>query len=86
MKKFWGKKYWSESLYLNEVLENFTYTKDGGIEVDEEDIRKMFLIGPKLNTEYVGLLTGFNDKNTFEDMNSFITYSETFNVYQDGKI
>lgn len=31
-------------------------------------------------------IMGFRDYNVFEDTNEFITYSEIFNVYQDGKI
>ena len=75
MKKYWGKKEWSETLYLSEELVEYNgeYERSG---IDEYCLEPVdFLYG-----------FGFNDRNLFEDTNSFITYSEIFNIYQLGKI
>ena len=72
MKKYWGKKDWSESLYLAEF-----YDDKGKIEKTE------YCVGFPFNWDSY---LGFKDKNTFEDTNEFITYSESFNIYQIGKI
>ena len=81
MKKYWGKREWSETLYLSEVFEPDAFDKDGNL--DESKAWNEYYIGMKFDWHKI---MGFNDTNTFEDTNDFITYSETFNVYQAGKI
>lgn len=79
MKKYWGKKSWNESLYY------VKFTREM-FDSDEEFERLGFSgydYGGKFNWDHI---IGFNDKNTFEDTNDFITYSEIFNIYQFGKI
>ena len=78
MKKYWGKKDWSESLYLNHV-----YEEDEDGYVHDEPFMSIFDLGMKF--DWLKII-GFNDHNNFEDTNDFITYSETFNIYQAGKI
>ena len=79
MKKYWGKREWSESLYyVNITREMF----------DDDDEYERFGFsgyeaGEKFDWRHI---MGFDDKNTFEDTNDFITYSEIFNIYQFGKI
>lgn len=36
MKKYFGKKEWSETLYLSDVFDESTIKKNGEIEIDEE--------------------------------------------------
>ena len=79
MKKFHGKREWSESLYYDRVT--------------EEDIAEFEWIGMDPRDGYFTPgwfdwehFFGFKDRNTFDDTNSFLTYSEIFNIYQHGKI
>jgi hypothetical protein len=78
MKKYWGKKEWSESLYLNDVYEE---DEDGYVE--DEPAFSVFDLGMMFDWLKV---IGFNDRNTFEDTNDFITYSEDFEAFRNGKI
>lgn len=81
MKKYFGKKEWSETLYLSDVFDEGTIKKNG--EIDEEKVKHEYYIGMRFDWDKI---MGFRDYNVFEDTNEFITYSEIFNVYQDGKI
>lgn len=79
MKKYRGKKDWSESLYFSKLT--------------QEDIDKLELIDETPYEGFVAPgffdeehYMGFIDHNVFEDMNVFITYSEIFNIFQSGKI
>lgn len=83
MKKYFGKKEWSETLYLSDVFDESTIKKNGEIEIDEEKVKHEYCIGMRFDWDKI---MGFRDYNVFEDTNEFITYSEIFNVYQDGKI
>jgi len=85
MKKYWGKRDWSESLYLTYIFEDDAQCvgKDGTYIFDPELSKRSFSCGMKFDWKRA---MGFNDINGFEDTNEFITYSETFNIYQDGKI
>ncbi len=78
MKKYWGKKDWSESLYIN-----YVYEEDEDGYIMEEPMMSVFDLGMKF--DWMKIL-GFNDHNNFEDMNSFITFSEDFEAYRNGKI
>jgi hypothetical protein len=82
MKKYWGKKEWSESLYLADIFDEDSYDKKTG-KLDETKKKTEFVMGFPFDWLHV---YGFDDTNRFEDTNDFITYSETFNIYQDGKI
>ena len=74
MKKYSGKKDYSESLYHAEAS---TYPG-----LPKEFYYEGYVIGPiPFDLDF-----GFNDVNDFKDMNDFITYSEIFNIYQFSKI
>ena len=81
MKKYYGKKDWSESLYLVALCpELFSsheeYLASGlGRYVYGTDFRSF----PNSNGDFI-------DTNDFVDQNMFITYAEVFNIYQEGKI
>lgn len=75
MKKYWGKKEWSESLYLSPDFENERWFLD--------DSPYKYSHGQKFDFEK---FMGFKDRNRFEDTNEFTVNSETFNCYQFGKI
>lgn len=85
MKKYWGKKDWSESLYLSYIFDDDQQyiDKDGLYFLDLDNSKREFSHGMKFDWKHT---MGFDDLNKFEDTNDFITYSETFNIYQDGKI
>jgi hypothetical protein len=85
MKKYWGKKDWSESLYLSYIFdeEDQRFDEDGMYFLDFDKAEQNFIHGMKFDWKHS---MGFEDLNKFEDTNDFITYSETFNIYQDGKI
>ena len=75
MKKYSGKKEWTETPYYAEEYDydTFQYTGEGGF----------FLPWPEFSdTDDFG----FRDINFFDDQNDFITYTEIFNIYQNGKI
>ena len=75
MKKYYGKKDWSETPY---------YAEDYDFETDNIlDSGGFFLPWPEFSDSDD---FGFRDANIFEDKNNFNTYSELFNVYQLGKI
>ena len=72
MKKYHGKKDWTESLYyaIDYDLETGTELESGGFYLS-----------------WINVEDGsFLDTNFFDDTNDFITYSEVFNVFQLGKI
>lgn len=78
MKKYWGKSEWSESLYLCNVIE-----VDDPLDIDWHDVEQKYILGMRFDWKKI---MGFVDRNKFEDTNSFITYPESFNVYQMDKI
>jgi hypothetical protein len=80
MKKYYGKKEWSESLYLADIYEGGW---DGSGEINDKDFIHRYLLGLKFDWRHI---IGFPDTNQFEDTNSFITYPEGFNIYQSDKI
>lgn len=86
MKKYWGKKDWSETLYLCYVFDedDDQYFDSNGVFVTNlEDGKREF----SLPLSYgITRFNEFRDINSFEDVNGFLTFSEGFNVYQDGKI
>lgn len=82
MKKYWGKKEWSESLYLADVYDEFSFNEKTG-KIDESKKRSQYCLGFPFDWTHI---YGFSDTNRFEDMNEFITYSEKFNIFQFGKI
>lgn len=84
MKKYWGKKEWSESIYLWEEYNEDCFDEHGNFVPDpNRTIMSEYHIGMPFNWNCAW---GFEDTNAFEDMNAFITYSEKFNVYQASKI
>ena len=79
MKKYCGKKGWSESLYyVNVTREMFDSDKEF-----ERFGFSGYEMGEMFDWRHI---IGFVDKNAFKDTNDFITYSEIFNIYQFGKI
>lgn len=81
MKKYWGKKEWSESLYLSNVYPEDAIDSDWNI--DESKAETRFCLGFPFDWEKIH---GFDDGNWFEDTNDFIKYSEYFNIFQYRKI
>ena len=74
MKKYEGKKDYSESLYY---VQASTYPG-----LPKGFYYEGYQIGPiPFDYEF-----GFNDVNDFKDMNDFTQYSEIFNIYQFSKI
>lgn len=80
MKKFFGKRDWSESLYYDVVTKEDLEFMPGWT---EDDIYEGYSAPGFFDWEHY---FGFRDKNVFHDTNDFITFSENFNVFQQGKI
>ena len=76
MKKYHGKKEWTETLYYT-----VDYDYETGI---EKETGGFILPWPEFFEDYGK--NSFFDTTYFDDKNDFITYSEVFNVYQLGKI
>ena len=76
MKKFFGKKEFSETLYY--------YYSSEIKGLPDEFYREGYETGIVPQSEYEN---EFDDsKNEFIDTNLFIRYTENFNVFQSGKI
>ena len=79
MKKYFGKKDWSESLYYIGDIEYFDE------QTEECGVFEMNAFQYGLGFDWFRFV-GFDDKNLFNDTNTFITMQEKVNAYQYGKI
>jgi len=75
MKKYWGKKEWDDTLYL-----------DFNIEDDDIFDYDNFILTWGLSKPEDIFGRGVIDKNNFNDMNDFYETTENFNFYQSYKI
>ena len=79
MKKYFGKREWCETLYYTLIDEDMFDSHEDYLQYGFEG----YELGWKFDWKHI---LGFQDRNEFHDTNDFITYTETFNVYQKGKI